>query len=214
MFALNRGLGELGSARSCAWTRTACHISPMPQAGKHRGWYRPRSVPHFDTPERPQFITFRLADSLPREVAVTRAGEGSQDYRRRIESALDAGAGACWMARPELAEIVRDALMYGCGRTHDLYAYVVMPNHVHVLTVFRDGFRLADAVRDWKGFSARRINAILGREAWRHDSVGASASTPTSFGIDRPGRRPGGRRSTPSYRRPNSRSMSASFSSM
>ena len=149
----------------------ACHISPMPQAGKHRGWYRPRSVPHFDTPERPQFITFRLADSLPREVAVTRAGEGSQDYRRRIESALDAGAGACWMARPELAEIVRDALMYGCGRTHDLYAYVVMPNHVHVLTVFRDGFRLADAVRDWKGFSARRINAILGREGafWQKD---------------------------------------------
>ena len=46
-----------------------------------------------------------------------------------------------------------------------------MPNHVHVLTVFRDGFPLAAAIRDWKGFSARRINAILGREGafWQKD---------------------------------------------
>ena len=137
----------------------------------HKGWYFPRSLPHFDTPERPQFITFRLFDSLPAGVAGARLGEGDADYRRRIEIALDAGSGACWLARPELAEIVGEALLHGRGETHDLHAYVIMPNHIHVLTTFREGFRLPDVVRGWKSFSARRINAILGRDGalWQRD---------------------------------------------
>ncbi len=143
----------------------------MPEASEHRGWYRPRSLPHFDTPERPQFVTFRLADSLPPEVVAARAGEGSDDCRRRIETALDAGTGACWLARAEIAAIVRDTLTHGDGRTHDMQAYVVMPNRVHVLTALRQGSRLADVVRDWKGFSAHRINRIVGRRGpvWQRD---------------------------------------------
>jgi REP element-mobilizing transposase RayT len=116
-------------------------------------------------------VTFRLVDSLPAEVAQARTGEGSIPYRRRIEAALDSGAGACWFLRPECAEIVSAALRYGCGQTHDLQAFVVMPNHVHVLTVFRDGARLADIVKSWKTYSARRINAILGRQGalWQRE---------------------------------------------
>ena len=135
------------------------------------GWYRPRALPHFDTPERPQFVTFRLGDSLPSSVELARSGESRAAYRRRIETALDAGAGTCWLARPDLAEIVRDGLLHGCGQTHDLHAFVVMPNHVHVLTTFREGFRLCDVVRGWKSYSARRINARLGLSAalWRRD---------------------------------------------
>ncbi len=45
-----------------------------------------------------------------------------------------------------------------------MHAFVVMPNHVHVLTTFREGFRLCDVVRGWKSFSARRINVILGSD--------------------------------------------------
>ena len=143
----------------------------MTASREHKGWYRPRGVPHFDTPERPQFVTFRLADSLPARVVNARAGEGAAVYRRRIEAALDAGEGECCLARPELAEIVRQALLNGCGRSHDLCAYVVMPNHVHVLTVFRVDFRLPDVVRSWKGYSARQINARLGRQGafWQKD---------------------------------------------
>jgi putative DNA methylase len=52
-----------------------------------------------------------------------------------------------------------------------MYAFVVMPNHVHVLTTFRDGFRLCDVVRGWKSYPARRINESLGREGrlWQRD---------------------------------------------
>src|ERR1700760_1703984 len=117
---------------------------------EHMGWYSPRGVPHFDTPELPQFVTFRLHDSLPEHVALMRSDETRSAYRRRIEAALDAGVGSCWLACPEFAEIVREGLVHGCQRTHDMHAFVVMPNHVHVLTTFREGFRLCDVVRGWK----------------------------------------------------------------
>jgi REP element-mobilizing transposase RayT len=149
----------------------ACDDPWMIAGRDHRGWYRPRSLAHFDTPERPQLVTFRAADSLPAAVAQARSGEGPAVYRRRIEAALDAGAGACLLSRPELARIVREGLIHCCGRTHDMHAFVVMPNHVHVLTTFRQGCRLSDVVRGWKSYSARRINAILGCEGafWQRD---------------------------------------------
>ena len=137
----------------------------------HLGWYRPRGLPHFDSPELPQFVTFRLHDSLPREVADRRTGESQPAYRRRIEAALDAGAGACLLSQPELAGVVFDSLLHGCGRSHDLHAFAIMPNHVHILTTFRQGFRLCDVVRGWKSYSSRRINERIGREGvfWQRD---------------------------------------------
>jgi hypothetical protein len=56
--------------------RRACKFYRMAAPHEHKGWCLPRSLPYFDTPERPQFITFRLGDSLPTEVAVQRSGEG------------------------------------------------------------------------------------------------------------------------------------------
>ncbi len=35
---------------------------------KAKGWHSRGYLPHFDSPEIVQFITFRLADSLPRSV--------------------------------------------------------------------------------------------------------------------------------------------------
>ena len=137
----------------------------------HKGWYFPRSLPHFDTPEPPQFITFRLVDALPADAPGARLGEGTGAYRRRVEATLDAGVGAGWLRRPELAEIVCEGLLHDCGETHEMHAYVVMPNHVHVLATFCQGSWLSDVVRGWKSFSARRINASLGRNGalWQRD---------------------------------------------
>jgi REP element-mobilizing transposase RayT len=100
-----------------------------------------------------------------------RRGEEPQDHRRRVEAALDSGLGECLLARGELAAIVCERLFHGSGRIHDLHAFVVMPNHVHVLTVFKPGFPMAEVVRGWKGLSARQINAALGREGpfWQRD---------------------------------------------
>ena len=43
-----------------------------------------------------------------------------------------------------------------------LLAWVVMPNHAHVVAEVMDGWPLGDIVGAWKGASARRINRFFG----------------------------------------------------
>jgi putative DNA methylase len=63
------------------------------------------------------------ADLIQREI----------ELRRRIEEYLDAGHGACWLRRPEIAALVEGALRYFDGQRYRLLAWCVMPNHVHTL---------------------------------------------------------------------------------
>ena len=128
----------------------------------HKGWYVPRKLPHFDAPEVEQAITFRLADALPRNVGLARRDEGDAAYRRRIAAALDAGYGACLLSDAALASIVEAALLDGAGRRYDLIAWVIMPNHVHVLIVPAVGYRLPDIVHAWKSWTAKAVNRHRG----------------------------------------------------
>lgn len=75
-------------------------------------------------------ITYRLADSLPSDVAQRLANDlederGESFYRKRIEAVLDAGHGECVLGRPEIAQIVIDAWQYFDGQRYDLHAWVV-----------------------------------------------------------------------------------------
>jgi REP element-mobilizing transposase RayT len=122
-----------------------------------------------------QMITYRLADSLPLEVAQRLASElqeeeGESLYRKRIEAFLDAGHGACVLARPEIAQIVIDAWNHFDGVRYDLHAWVVMPNHVHVLIAMCQT-SLSEVVHGWKSYTARKINAALGQagKLWQED---------------------------------------------
>jgi putative transposase len=53
----------------------------------------------------------------------------------------------------------------------DLFAFVVMPDHVHVLVKPYEGFFLHELVHSWKSFSAHRLQRDLGREGriWQED---------------------------------------------
>jgi REP element-mobilizing transposase RayT len=124
----------------------------------HRGWHIPRRLPHFDGAETVQSITFRLADSLPHAVALARKDEDDLAYRRRIAVALDAGQGECLLRDPSCAEIVEDAFLHGAPTQYELFAWVIMPNHVHVLVQQAEGRRLSDIVQAWKSWTAREIN--------------------------------------------------------
>ncbi|MCX6618724.1 MAG: hypothetical protein NTZ98_21825 [Acidobacteria bacterium] len=55
-------------------------------------------------------------------------------FSERIERYLDSGVGACRLARPDIAELVANALRYFDGQRYCLHAWCLMPNHVH--TVF------------------------------------------------------------------------------
>ena len=82
--------------------------------------------------------------------------------------------------RVELPEAARDLALEACmhahGRKCDLFAAVVMPNHVHlVCTALADGegpFSIPEIMHAIKSESAHRINKALGRKGrvWQDDS--------------------------------------------
>lgn len=116
-----------------------------------------------------------MADALPADVAQRLASEplnetGDTAYRLRIESFLDAGHGECLLRRPEVARIVLDSWRHFDGDHYDLAAWVIMPNHVHLLVGMRHT-SLSEIVKGWKSFTARQISRALGRSGsvWQED---------------------------------------------
>ena len=130
-----------------------------------------RRLPHCDAPGSPVFVTWRLHDSLPPE----RFFEvGHLTWRRAFvawDRLLDrAQAGPVYLRQPEIAGLVRTQLEQvaadgGCT----LDAWVIMPNHVHVLWTPR--LSLPVLLRKAKGPVARRANALLSRSGpfWQEE---------------------------------------------
>ena len=139
------------------------------------GWHTRGYIPHFDGgPELPQFITFRLADSMPRTVVERWIKEKLSDieFRKRIEHYLDAGAGECWLGQVAVAEIVKNALLHYDGERYQLVAWVIMPNHVHLLLIPSPGVHLPEILHSIKSYSAQKANEFLGRTGafWQRES--------------------------------------------
>lgn len=134
-------------------------------------------LPHWKQGEVPVFVTFRLADSLPREIvdrwfsereAFLAANPLPWDeatetcYHGRfsdtLDEHLDAAHGCCALRDASVAHIIRDRLHHFDGQRYDLWSYVIMPNHVHVLFTLNDGESLPETLKAWKGVSSRMIH--------------------------------------------------------
>jgi REP element-mobilizing transposase RayT len=146
---------------------------------ERRRWHTRGYPPHFDG-EVCQFITLRLADSLPQAVLnrleeESKANKLEKFYDRekqiRIEEFLDKGAGECLLGVPVFAELVVEALFYFHGIRYLTYALVIMPNHVHWLMRPLEGWALSDIIKILKGSTAYLINKKLGRKGtvWKPD---------------------------------------------
>lgn len=145
---------------------------------ERRGWYQPRALPHFDGGGI-QTVTFRTADSMPQTIlnrlhAETAHLEDEQRNRRFItvvENELDSLAGECRMKDESIGRLVVDAILHFDRVRYVLHAWVVMPNHVHVMFRPLDNYALADIVKSWKSFSAKRINQHTHRigKFWARD---------------------------------------------
>lgn len=138
----------------------------MPKSGLHLGWRTKGKLPHFDLPGLYQFVTFRLADALPQAAisSIRRAAHtGSEEFSEEMDGHLDSGYGACWLARPEIAAIVNEALLYFDGRRYEMFHWVVMPNHVHAMFRVQPGHPLPEVIHSWKSFTANAANKRLGR---------------------------------------------------
>ncbi len=152
-------------------------------------------LPHLKREGASYFVTFRLADSLPageiarlkheRAVLTEQARSGKRPltwheeqqllawYCDKVEEQLDAGFGACWLRKPEIAAVVATALTFFHGKRYDLRAWVVMPNHVHAVVWPHPGEVLSEILHSWKSFTGKAANRLLNRQGgsfWQKES--------------------------------------------
>ena len=134
-------------------------------------WFSRGYLPHRDRTHLLQSITFRLADSLPQselkqlEKKLELLPEIRRDIEKRkgIEQWLDAGMGCCALRHAEAAACVQKSLLHFDGDRYRVIAWVIMPNHVHVL--IDPAEPISKTIQGWKSFSARwllRHNERLG----------------------------------------------------
>jgi putative DNA methylase len=146
---------------------------------KDAGWHSRGYLPHFDGGEIAQTITFRLADSLPktvlerwkRELEGARPDDFDSILRKRIEHYLDQGYGNCALRNIKVAAIIQDSLLHFDGERYRLSAWVIMPNHVHLLLTPSETWSLSRIMKDIKSFTSREANKVLGRRGqfWMED---------------------------------------------
>ncbi len=139
-----------------------------------RGWHERDYLPHRDEPGLTQFVTFHVADSFPAalrsEWAALHEIEDDIERREQLQAYLDKGRGECPLRRPEIGGLVDGAFRFNHGQTYELRAWVVMPNHIHVL--FKVDLKpMGKVIADWKEYTAREANQLLGRRGhfWAAD---------------------------------------------
>ena len=139
-------------------------------------------LPHFEN-RSCQFITFRLYDSVPKELIeewqFSLSQESDPDHLSEVSLKLhnlvdkfeDAGYGQCFFSDTRVADIMRQALEHGDGTRYDLLSYCIMPNHVHVLVRVYEGVSLSTIMHSWRSYTAHEANNVLRRtgEFWMKD---------------------------------------------
>ena len=148
--------------------------------------------PHWSQAGAVVFITFRMHDSIPREVlnrwerekqewlrprGRTTAAHWSfvvptlpeeernafqKTFNRCREEFLDTCHGRCLLKQPELSKIVAESLLYFDGQRYRMGDFVVMPNHVHLLAVFPSAEMMKEQCDSWLHYTAFRINQAIG----------------------------------------------------
>lgn len=140
-------------------------LSADEEAQGFKGWYSRSYLPHFDAPGVWQFITYRLADSIPvecrHEWETAMKLENDREKFRRMERLLDRGLGACHLRDTRVAQVVQDNLWFHDDKSYRLLAWVIMPNHLHVLAEMRKP--LGIVLQKWKSYTGSEANKILGR---------------------------------------------------
>ena len=151
-----------------------------------------RHLPHWRLPHAAYFVTFRLADSIPRAILAEIQREAEEwrkkgplsdleqeEWRefqrgrlRKLERLLDDGHGECMLRESRHRQAVVEALHHFEGERTEMLAYAVMPNHVHVLCRLRGGFELEKVCRSWKSFTGRNLQHHLGRKGtlWQDEN--------------------------------------------
>ena len=195
--------GKMSASQRCdadfvAWGNNVVLDNSVPQGCgtsylDKKSWVdiRYNKLPHWFQEGKTQFVTFRLADSLPQtklaELAAFKTewlkehpqpwdekvkSEYNYLIGERIDEWLDAGYGGCALKDPEVRRIVTDAFLFFNEKRYILHTLVVMPNHVHVLLTPAEGYDVITTIGNIKSFTATKINKLLGKSGdfWQRNS--------------------------------------------
>lgn len=146
-------------------------------------------LPHIENKQY-QMITFRLYDSVPKEVvegwketlsflgSLTSSQREQREPRRHsfstyktevdrllalLDKYEDAGYGSCVLKDDKVAKIVHDAIFFYHGKKCNVISWCIMPNHVHVLIEVMKNISLSSILHSWRSFSSNEINKVLNR---------------------------------------------------
>jgi len=134
------------------------------------------NLPHWQFENSTVFLTFRLADSIPADILKSWKSERDSwllehpqpwstelemQYHKKfsgsIDRYLDQGLGSCILRNPINATVVGDAFLHFDHDRYLIHAWVVMPNHVHLLLSLTEDISLESIVTSWKRFTSRSI---------------------------------------------------------
>ena len=131
-----------------------------------RGWRSRGYLPHFDAPGVIQMITYRLHDAMPaerrHEWEDLLAIEDEREKRTQLEAYLDKGFGECHLRDPRIASLVQENLLHFDAERYCVIAWVVMPNHVHVIVEIWQT-PMEEILQSWKSFTSKAANKLLKR---------------------------------------------------
>jgi putative transposase len=136
-------------------------------------FYR-RHLPHLFEVGTPLFLTWRIYGSLPPNRPFPKATLTSGQAFTTLDRLLDEGrTGPLYLRDPAIAETVIESIEYHAAvlKRYDLHAFVVMPNHVHLLVT--PHVVLPQLTKTLKSFTAKRANEKLGRTGqpfWQEES--------------------------------------------
>ncbi len=149
---------------------------------KLKGMFDRGYLPHYDFDHLYQFITYRLYDSVPKDVIASWKDELINNDKltdierrivleRKIHKYEDAGHGCCYLRLPKVNQIVEENLLFHNGKKYDMIEYKIMPNHVHVLIRVIENKSLSTIVHSWKSYTSKEINKLLNRsgQVWMRE---------------------------------------------
>jgi REP element-mobilizing transposase RayT len=109
-------------------------------------------------PKRIALALFREREQMMRMTMTTaERAEVDRLFGLKLDSHLDEGHGSCIFRDEANAAIVAGALQFFDRVRYQLYAWCVMPNHVHVIFYLKHGADLEWVLHSWKSYTAHEI---------------------------------------------------------
>ncbi len=99
-------------------------------------------------------------------------GEYFDRFAKVVDRWLDSNYGDCLLKKANNRKIVENALIFFDGKRYELMAFVVMPNHVHMLIKLKEGLGLVEIMRSIKSYTAKKINENENKKGpvWQSES--------------------------------------------